>query len=60
MKNKIQELKEWVQNRIDYWEDMNELNLDDITRSECRGELSAYLRIHQQINTALGEWVKSE
>jgi hypothetical protein len=60
MNSKIHEFKEWIENRINYWEDTNELDIDDITRSECRGELSAYLRVQQHINTTFGEWVKSE
>lgn len=59
---KIQDLKDWVQHRIDYWEDVcnGEKYRTCQDKQEYEGQLAAYHRMQQHINTTFGEWVKSE
>lgn len=62
MEQKIQELKEWVKHRVDYWEEICEKDkhFSDLEIGEYSGQLSAYLRIQQHINSEFGEWVKND
>lgn len=62
MDKKIQELKEWVQHRIDYLEGVCDKDDEDdlLSQGQSEGELFAYHRMQQHINTTFGEWVKSE